>query len=244
MAQSRPTTRWSLVSAALPVLVALLLRGFVAEAAVIPSGSMIPTLQVGDRIVTLKPAFGLKVPFMPLKLLQGRPARPGEVVVFMDPRDPGGEDMVKRVVAVSGDLVEVRDDVPWVNGRPLPRKQPPGHGGSGGSGFGSCSYLARASLNGAGVPTPCSAHQESNGGVTYTIFQDPRTSPANMSPRRVPQGHLFVMGDCRDNSSDSRVWGTVPHSHVKGKVVGVFWSWEPGEGPRWERWFSRLVGSE
>lgn len=211
-------------------MVALLLRGFVAEAAVIPSGSMIPTLQVGDRILTVKPPFGLKLPFVPFKLLQGRAASRGEVVVFMDPRDPSGDDLVKRVVAVAGDLVEVRDNVPWINGRPLSRRPQPG----------VCTYLARSSADAAPVPTACRAVTETNGLTSYTVYQDPRAPSSRMSPRRVPPGHLFVMGDCRDNSSDSRLWGTVPHSHLKGKVVGIFWSWEPRQGPRWERWFSGL----
>lgn len=220
----------SLATTLLPVVIALTLRSFVAEAAVIPSGSMIPTLQVGDRIMTVKPPLGLKLPFVPFKLFQGRPAQAGEVVVFMDPRNPGGDDLVKRVVAVAGDLVEVRDNVPWVNGRAVARQPVSG----------ACSYLSRDSMHGPTTPAPCQAFRETIGESTYTVFQDPRTPPSRMAPSRVPAGHIFVMGDCRDNSSDSRVWGTVPHSHIKGKVVGIFWSWEPGEGPRWERWFSAL----
>ncbi len=129
----------------LPILAALLLRSFVAEAAVIPSGSMIPTLQVGDRVVMSKLPFGLKLPFLPYKLVDGRAPRRGEVVIFMDPRDPMGDDLVKRVVALGGDLVEMRHNILHINGQPVPRRALPG----------PCTYLDRSAPG--SVPRPLHA---------------------------------------------------------------------------------------
>ncbi len=233
MAETRIRARSRLARAAtfmLPILAALVFRSFVAEAAVIPSGSMIPTLQVGDRVVMSKLPFGIKVPLLPLKLVEGRQPMRGEVVIFMNPRDPSGDDLVKRVVGLGGDRVEVRDNRVFVNGTPLPRRPLPG----------DCTYLEREAMAGPTWPSRCAAHTEVAEAGAYTVYEDPAAPAANMAPVLVPPGHLFVMGDCRHNSSDSRVWGTVPYSHIKGRVLGVLWSWDPGQGPRWDRWFSGL----
>ena len=215
---------------ALMVLAALSFRAFAAEAYVIPSGSMMPTLQVGDRIVVDKHVYGLKVPFLAFKLTGGRAPRAGEVAVFMDPREVG-PDMVKRIVAVGGDEVSLRDNVVLVNGREAPREPLPG----------PCTYLDyEAGKQQHAATRPCQAYEERLGGVRYRVFQNAGAPPTNFGPVRVPKGQVFMLGDNRDNSNDSRYWGTVPHSHLKGRALAVGWSWSAMDGVRWERWFSGL----
>ena len=175
------------------VVFALLFRTFVAEANVIPSGSMMPTLLIGDRIVVSKFTYGLKLPLVPIKLTDGRPARPGEVVVFTHPDT--GETLVKRVVAVGGDTVAMVRNTLWVNGKAVPRTPLPG----------PCSYLDVVEVGSdKTVVRPCQAYTETLGGQRYTVFQQPDSTGFSMAPRRVPEGHVFMLGDNRDNSNDSR----------------------------------------
>ena len=212
------------------VLLALSVRAFVAEAYVIPSGSMMPTLEVGDRIVVDRHVYGLKLPFVAHKLTHGRSPRRGEVVVLMNPAGEGS-DLVKRVVAVGGDVVAMEQNRLLVNGRAVERTQLPG----------SCSYLdVEQGKQQQARLRHCRAHIEQLDGKRYRVFQHTLDAPASFSPRRVPPGHVFLLGDNRDNSHDSRYWGTVPHSHLKGRAFAVAWSFSSLDGVRWERWFSGI----
>jgi signal peptidase I len=191
---------------AVALLLALAIRTFIVQAFKIPSGSMLQTLQIGDHILVNKFLFGLRfeVPFTQLSLgqLPGlREPRPGDVVVFIWPKDRS-KDFIKRVIAVGGETVEIRDRQVLVNGR---RRDDP-----------HATWSARGGLDGS-CPFGCK------------------------QPYVVPRDAVFVMGDNRDQSYDSRFWGPVPVADIKGEAIIIYWSWD---GPdRWVRWdrLGRLV---
>jgi len=176
------------------VLLALVIRTFVVQAFKIPSGSMLPTLQIGDHILVNKLAYGLRVPFWGKRFFVYRKPQRGDVIVFVYPVDPS-KDFIKRTVAIEGDVVEVRNKRVFVNGRPADDAR---------------AYFAD------GEDGALSAPRDKFGPVT------------------VPPGHVFVMGDNRDRSYDSRFWGFVDLSAIKGKAFVIYWSWD-GNG-RWVRW--------
>jgi len=174
-------------------------KRWLVEAFNIPSGAMLPNLLIGDHVMVKK----------------GHDAERGAAIVFGYPPDPA-VDYVKRVVAVGGDVVEMRGGVVIINGSPLPQTAIAGEVPCGEEG-------AR-----------CAAAREDNGAHSYAILTDPARPPQSFGPVTVPAGHLFVLGDNRDNSSDSRVWGTVPAANVRGTVSLVYWS-QDNTGVRWSR---------
>jgi signal peptidase I len=190
------------------VIVSHGIRTFMIEAFKIPAGSMIPTLVVGDHI------FARKTPFVPAR---------GDIIVFKYPVEPE-KDFIKRVIAIGGDTIEMRDGMLYVNNAPVPRKHVDA----------PCSYEDNDERG--GVETrPCDAWDETNGGVTYRIYQRPGESARGaFRPVTVPANQTFVMGDNRDNSLDSRSWGTVPAANVRGKALFIWWSAGP-KGVRWDR---------
>ncbi|PID37937.1 MAG: signal peptidase I [Deltaproteobacteria bacterium] len=213
-------------SIGIAVLIALLLRAFVVEAFKIPSGSMIPTLKVGDHIFVTKFLYGLRVPFTRVKFFARSPNR-GDVIVFIFPRDPS-KDFIKRIVAVAGDEIEVRDNVVYVNGKRLAKRKlnvP-------------CRYRDQDSDTGErGEIRTCVAFEEQNGDRHYRVIHDVPSLSLDYARKKVPPGHVFVMGDNRDNSHDSRAWGPVPYENIKGKAMIIWWSSGPPEGIRWSRFF-------
>jgi signal peptidase I len=209
------------------ILLVLLFRSFVAEAFIIPSGSMEPTLQVGDRIFVNKFVFGLRVPFSTFRLVEGRTPRRGEIVVFKHPREPG-VDLIKRVVAIAGDTIEVRLGSVWLNGHPLPLQQLQQ----------ACSFQTQDSANQV-IDIPCNRFIESLEQSHYLV-QHTQEQGSNFGPFKVPAGHFFVMGDSRENSNDSRFWGTVPVALLKGKAMFIWWSNNDAAGVQWRRFFSAV----
>ena len=172
------------------VVLALFIRTFVVQAFKIPSGSMKPTLLVGDHILVSKFIYGIKIPFTDKTIIKlGTPKR-GDVVVFKYPLDTR-KDYIKRVIGLPGDRVELVNKKLFINGRVTDDPH-----------------------------------------ASYSVYGNLR----NFGPVTVPANHLFVMGDNRDESSDSRVWGFVPLSYLKGKAFLIYWSWDSIDfGVRWSR---------
>lgn len=183
----------------------VLLRLFVIEAFKIPAGSMIPTLVVGDHIFVKKFAYSASHP----------PAR-GDIVVFTFPKDER-KDFIKRIAAVGGDTIQVCDESVLLNGQKLRQTKAEG----------SCEYEDFDEERGEAQRISCTRYTEQNGEHSYDIVQngpDRLVKPGCTETFSVPAGHVFVLGDNRDNSYDSRFWGTVPVSLVKGEAWRVWWS--------------------
>ena len=205
-----------------PVIVAVfLLRSFLFEPFRIPSGSMVPTLQVGDLILVNKFDYGVRLPVLNKKVIANREPARGDVVVFRYPPDPR-LDYIKRVVGVPGDEIAYLNQKLTVNGQPAP-VQPLGE------------YYDEDSLR----YSP--QFSEKLGDVEHRILVDPRRAgyygpddakrfPFGENCRysaegvtcKVPAGHYFMMGDNRDNSQDSRFWGFVPDENIVGRAFFVW----------------------
>jgi signal peptidase I len=217
MAKKKRSVVREYVEAALWALVlTFLLRAFVIQAFRIPSESMLDTLLVGDFLFVNKFEYGAKIPFTHVRLPGLRAPRTGDVIVFQFPLDPG-KDFIKRCIATGGQTVEVRDKVVYVDGEPSEAAD-------------LYAVHKEASI------LPCRPDH-----APYP--EDPvlRQCRDNFGPFRVPEGRLFLMGDNRENSNDSRFWGTVPMDYVKGRAMFIYWSWDGGRfRPRWERLF-RLI---
>lgn len=169
------------------VILALFIRSFIVQAFKIPSGSMLPTLQIGDHLLVNKFIYGVKLPVTGAVLIPWKTPVRDDVVVFRFPKDRS-IDYIKRVVGVAGDSVEIKDKQVYINGE--------------------------AVIN---------PHAQYTGNDIMRASAGPRD---NMGPVKVPEGTLFVMGDNRDNSYDSRFWGFVDLKDVLGKAFILYWSWD------------------
>lgn len=193
-----------------PVIFAVfVLRSFVVEPFRIPSGSMIPTLHIGDFILVNKFTYGLRCPVGSCKLLDiGEPHR-GDVVVFRypaeSPRDPNyGNDFIKRLVGLPGDHVHYENKTLTVNGQIVDLTPDGIYDGDG--------FSQRV--------------HENFLGVRHDIILDPRQQAPMRFDFDVPKGQYFMMGDNRDGSYDSRYWGTVPEANLKGRAFLIWMSWD------------------
>lgn len=191
-------------------LIVLVLRSFMLEPFKIPSGSMYPTLQVGDFIVVNKFAYGIKLPVTQTKLIPvGLPER-GDVVVFKFPNDPA-VDYIKRVVGLPGDEISYINRKVFVNGKAIKQAE-----------IGK--YLGTGS--GKSMTGVMEAEETTFSGKSYRILLDKDKLKYEMPTIIVPEGEYFVMGDNRDYSNDSRFWGTVPEKNLKGKAFGIWMNWD------------------
>lgn len=193
--KSKSTFREYAEAIVMALLLALFIRTFIVQAFKIPSGSMIPTLQIGDHILVNKLAYGIRIPLWGRYLVEFKKPRLGDVVVFIFPEDRS-KDFIKRVIGVEGDTVEIRGKKVYINGTSI--EDPYAH------------------FEG----------EDPQGGKFY-IRDD-------FGPRTVPENHIFVMGDNRDRSYDSRFWGFVDLQEVRGKAFLIYWSWDGSD--RWVRW--------
>ncbi|MBI5572888.1 MAG: signal peptidase I [Desulfomonile tiedjei] len=183
------------------VILAILIRAFLVQAFKIPSSSMEPTLLVGDHILVNKFLYGIRVPFTTLRWPRFADPERGDVIVFTFPEDRT-KDFIKRVVAVGGDTVEIKNKTVFVNGKPVDSSH---------------------------------AHFRDR-----NVIPGDRSARDNMEPRKVPKGDLFVMGDNRDFSHDSRFWGFVPVEDVKGDAFLIYYSASSFPGIGWEFRWSRI----
>jgi len=211
--KNKSTLREYAEAIGMALLMALGIQIFIVQAFKIPSGSMIPTLLIGDHLLVNKLAYGTRFPekislflfdlpipsrWIPISgryLMEWGAPKHGDVVVFVYPEDRS-KDFIKRVIGVGGDLVEIRDKKVYIN----------------------------QSL----IDDPHAHFEEGRAPYGNVQIRD------NHGPVRVPEGHIFVMGDNRDRSLDSRFWGFVKLEDVKGRAFLIYWSWDGSD--RWIRW--------
>lgn len=178
------------------LILALIIRSSLVQAFVIPSGSMLSTLEIGDQLMVNKMAYNLRLPFTDYSIISTGEIKRGDVIVFMPP--VGDTEYIKRVIGLPGDVLEIKDKKVFINGRLLRED--------------------------------------------YVRYSDATVYPAQYGPRdnfgpvTVPIGKLFVMGDNRDESADSRFWGFAEMDNVEGKAGLRFWSWDArNTRVRWSR---------
>jgi len=178
-------------AAVIAVILALFIRTFVVQAFKIPSGSMEPTLLVGDHILVSKFIYGIKIPFINTTMIPVSKPKRNDVVVFIFPVDKS-KDFIKRVIGLPGDQIEIFGD--------------------------------KILINGEAFDDPYGFYSDRAENTSQSLDK------AHIGPINVPENHLFVMGDNRQHSYDSRFWGFVPLESVKGKAFIIYWSW-----PHWKR---------
>lgn len=216
-----PESTWEQVRTILiAVAIALVIRAFIVEPFRIPSGSMLPTLLIGDHLFVNKFVYGPKIPFSDMRLPGLREPERGDIIVFTVARNRGEtvpadrnpglprEEFVKRIVGLPGDRVEVQGNKVFVNDvemdiEPLPEK------------FRSPGGLDLDML------------EVTDGAKQYQILDDPNRYFRERGPvTTVEEGRYFVLGDNRDHSKDSRYWGTVREAEIKGPAFILYWSWD------------------
>lgn len=203
-----------------PVILAVfVVRSFIIEPFKIPSGSMVPTLLVGDFILVNKFEYGLRLPITNTKITQGSPLSRGDVVVFRYPKDES-VDYIKRVIGLPGDTVAYQDKQLTINGQPVPETPLPDFFDDERQNYAkqfeeTIGNRKNAILNNPAVPPFVM------GAYDYP-YRDNCTYNSRGVICKVPPGHYFMMGDNRDNSADSRYWGFVPDQNIVGRAFFIW----------------------
>ncbi len=200
-------------------VVALFIRQFIVEAFKIPSGSMIPTLTIGDHLLVNKFIYGPRIPFTDSRLFTWKEPKRGDIIVFKYPQDES-KNFIKRVIGLPGDKIQIISGRLTINDQPVsltPVGPPADQTVEAGQMYGKPMFF-----------------EEQLGAVKHTLqyFHDQQSE--NFGPRVVPQDSVFVMGDNRDNSQDSRFWGFVKYNKILGRALIIYWSWDGDD--RWVRW--------
>ena len=205
------------------VLIYLFIKTFFVEAFRIPSGSMIPTLLIGDWLFVNKAAYGPALPFSSTHLPGYTNPKRGDVVVFISPYQAdeaqNGNDptptLVKRLIGMGGDTIYMRSGLVYING--LPQRQ---------------GYAASTNWKGDGSISHPDMDWQHKYELKRSRFGSAPSQPTldNWGPLVIPTDHYFMMGDNRYCSKDSRYWGVVPHQNVRGKPMFVYYSYVPGAG--------------
>ncbi|MGM0633866.1 MAG: signal peptidase I [Pseudomonadota bacterium] len=194
-----------------PVLaIVLVLRSFVIEPFQIPSGSMEPTLEVGDFILVNKYTYGLRLPVLGTKLVSINEPQRGEVMVFFPPHD--SRYFIKRVIGLPGDRIEYEAGRLTINDQPV-----------------ETTLVEEIEIDTSAGAQPGLLYEEQLGEHTHLaqVVDRERRRPMR-TEWVVPPGHYFMMGDNRDNSADSRVWGAVPEENIVGRAFAVWLHKDPG----------------
>ncbi len=208
-------------------VVALFIRQFAVQAFKIPSASMVPTLRVGDHLLVNKFVYGapVDIPFTNITIFHmpgfRKPQR-GEIIVFKFPLDED-KNFIKRVVGVPGDKIQIKKGKLLINDEAVPLSDLGVYDGND-QGAEPSSFAKVKLLD------------ERLGAVRHHILYLHNQSNANFGPYLVPEGSVFMMGDNRDNSQDSRVWGFVKYDKILGRALIIYWSWDGKDSRvRWKR---------
>lgn len=209
--KKKSLTREYVEAFAIAILLALFIRTFIVQAFKIPSGSMKPTLLIGDHLLVNKFIYGIKIPYLDRIMIPVKNPKRGDVIVFKWPKDES-KDFIKRVIGVEGDVIEIKNDQLYINGKEI-----------------TSEYIGEFNDEDFQVAED---FEESLGDVKHHIL-DQEKRYENFGPEKVPKNSVFVMGDNRDNSEDSRYWGFVALNKIKGKALIIYWSW-----PHWDRFLN------
>lgn len=192
------------------LLIVLVLRSFLVEPFQIPTGSMIPTLEVGDFILVNKFAYGVRLPIIGTKLVDVDDPQRGEVMVFIPPHE--NKYYIKRVIGLPGDTVRYEDKNLYINGELMPKV-----------------FVEDILVDTSIGELDGTLYTETINGIEHPVQHiDAAGNRRSRTTWVVPSGHYFMMGDNRDNSSDSREWGPVSETEIVGKAIAVWMHKEPG----------------
>jgi len=197
---------------AIAILLALFIRTFIVQAFKIPSGSMKPTLLIGDHLLVNKFVYGIKIPYADRVIIPVKNPKRGDVIVFKWPKDES-KDFIKRVIGIEGDVIEIKENQLFINSEGITTE----HAGE----FNDEDLYVEEL-------------EEYLGDVKHSVL-DREKGYEDFGPITVPENSVFVMGDNRDNSQDSRYWDCVTLNKIKGKALIIYWSW-----PHWDR-FLKII---